>query len=176
MPYTVPAVQVVPQADDQVSFQADGAERLRWHFAPRYPRPFFFPLIGPSGRSLSRMGHPAAYDYGVMRTNWMVHLVTNWMGDDAWVWTVSAHARKFNYLGDAHFVSGVVRDLDPTTNAVTIDVTGENQRGEVTSPGTAVVLLPSREDGGPRLPDPPATTALDVLRGEVERLAQTGDE
>ena len=28
-----------------------------------------------------QLGHPAAYDYGTMRTNWMVHLVTNWMGD-----------------------------------------------------------------------------------------------
>ena len=37
-----------------------------------------------------RMGHPAAYDYGVMRTNWMAHLVTDWMGDDAWIWKVSA--------------------------------------------------------------------------------------
>ena len=49
-----------------------------------------------------RMGHPGAYDYGVMRTNWMVHLVTNWMGDDAWIWKISASVRKFNYLGDAH--------------------------------------------------------------------------
>jgi hypothetical protein len=33
MPYAVPRVQIVPQPDDQVSFQVDGQERLRWHFA-----------------------------------------------------------------------------------------------------------------------------------------------
>ncbi len=95
-----------------------------------------------------RIGHPAAYDYGVMRTNWMVHRVTNWMGDDAWIWKVSASVRRFNYLGDAHFVSGVVHDVDRATNTVTIDVAGVNQRGETTCDARMVVILPS-PDGGP---------------------------
>lgn len=73
MAYQVPRVQIVPQADDQVSFQVDGQERLRWHAAPRYPRPFFFPLVGPSGRSLTRMGHPAAPDHGHHRSFWWGH-------------------------------------------------------------------------------------------------------
>jgi hypothetical protein len=73
MPYQVPRVQVVPQPDDQVSFQVDGQEKLRWHAAPRYPRPFFFPLIGPSGRSLTRMGHPAAPDHNHHRSFWWAH-------------------------------------------------------------------------------------------------------
>ena len=73
MPYQVPTVQVVPQADDQVSFQMDGQERLRWHAGTRSPRPFFFPLLGPSGRSLTRMGHPAAPDHGHHRSLWWGH-------------------------------------------------------------------------------------------------------
>jgi acyl dehydratase len=89
-----------------------------------------------------RMGHPGAYDYGVMRTNWLMHLVTNWMGDDAFVWKTSASVRKFNYLGDAHVLSGVVRDVDRRTSAVTIDVSGVNQRGEVTCDARVVVILP----------------------------------
>ena len=100
-----------------------------------------------------RMGHPGAYDYGVMRTNWMAHLVTNWMGDDAWIWTMSASVRKFNYLGDAHVISGVVRDVDRSTGSVTIDVTGENQRGQVTCDARVGVLLPPAEGGPARIPD-----------------------
>lgn len=73
MGYRVPRVQVVPQPDDQVSFQADGRERLRWHAAPRYPRPFFFPLVGPSGRPLTRVGHPAAPDHDHHRSFWWGH-------------------------------------------------------------------------------------------------------
>ena len=100
-----------------------------------------------------RMGHPAAYDYGVMRTNWMVNLVTNWMGDDAWVWQVSGNARKFNYLGDAHFISGVVREIDPALNSVTIEVSGENQRGVVTCDARIIVLLPDAAGGHARIPE-----------------------
>jgi acyl dehydratase len=100
-----------------------------------------------------RMGHPAAYDYGVMRTNWMVHLVTNWMGDAAWIWKVSASVRKFNYLGDAHVVAGVVREVDRAASTVTIDVTGENQRGEVTCDARVVVILPAADGVPARIPD-----------------------
>jgi hypothetical protein len=73
MAYQVPRVQIVPQPDDQVSFQVDGQEKLRWHGVPRAPRPFFFPLLGPSGRSLTRIGHPAAPDHGHHRSLWWGH-------------------------------------------------------------------------------------------------------
>jgi hypothetical protein len=69
----VPRVQIVPQADDQVSFQVEGQEKLRWNFASRYPRPFFFPVIGPSGRSVTRMGHPAAPNHDHHRSFWWGH-------------------------------------------------------------------------------------------------------
>jgi hypothetical protein len=73
MPYTVPRVQIVPQTDDQLSFQVSGQERLRWNAALRYPRPCFFPLMGPTGRSVTRMGHPAAPDHGHHRSLWFGH-------------------------------------------------------------------------------------------------------
>ena len=57
-PKPVPRVQAVPQPYDQVSFQRDGLEIARFHFGSTLRRPFVFPLIGPSGRSLTRMGHP----------------------------------------------------------------------------------------------------------------------
>src|SRR4029077_18832529 len=82
-----------------------------------------------------RLGQPAPYDYGVMRSTWMCHLVTNWMGDDAWVWQVSSRVRKFNHMGDTHFVSGVVREVDVAANTVTIDTAAVNQRGETTCDG-----------------------------------------
>ncbi len=100
-----------------------------------------------------RIGHPGAYDYGVMRSNWMVHLVTNWMGDDAWVWKMTARQRKFNYLGDAHVISGVVREVDRVASTVTIDVTGVNQRGEATCDARMVVILPPPEGGPARIPE-----------------------
>jgi hypothetical protein len=57
-PKPVPKVQAVPQAHDQVSFQRDGVEIARYHFGRDGQRPYVFPVIGPSGRSLTRIGHP----------------------------------------------------------------------------------------------------------------------
>ncbi|MGB1817136.1 MAG: DUF6807 family protein, partial [Rubripirellula sp.] len=55
-----PRCQVVPLPQKQVAFVVDGQERLRWHASDDAPRPFFFPLTGPSGLPLTRMGHPGA--------------------------------------------------------------------------------------------------------------------
>jgi hypothetical protein len=57
-PKPVPAMQALPLPDAQISFQRNGAELTRYHFDPRLRRPFLYPVIGPSGRSLTRMGHP----------------------------------------------------------------------------------------------------------------------
>ena len=57
-PRPVPRMQAVPQPREEVSFQRDGEEIARFRFAQDQRRPFIFPIIGPSGRSLTRMGHP----------------------------------------------------------------------------------------------------------------------
>lgn len=54
----VPAVQVLPLPYDQASFQYLGTELTRYHFGPGLKRPFLYPVVGPAGRSLTRMGHP----------------------------------------------------------------------------------------------------------------------
>ena len=54
----LPLLQAVPQPYDQISFQRGDLEIARYHFAPTLQRPFVFPLIGPAGRPVTRMGHP----------------------------------------------------------------------------------------------------------------------
>jgi hypothetical protein len=65
-----------------VSFQIDGVEKLRWHYGNEYPRPFFFPFNGPSGVSLTRMGHPGASNHDHHRSIWFAHHDVN--GVDFW--------------------------------------------------------------------------------------------
>lgn len=57
-PKPVPRVQALPLPHHEISFQRDGVELTRFHFDPQDKRPFLYPLNGPSGRSLTRMGHP----------------------------------------------------------------------------------------------------------------------
>lgn len=97
-----------------------------------------------------KVGNPRAYDYGAMRTAWIMHYLTNWIGDDGFVWKESDETRKFNYHGDAQWVKAKVtgKRQEEARNVVDLDVWCENQRGEVTTTGRASVLLPSRT-GGP---------------------------
>lgn len=121
-------------------------------------------------------GNPASYDYGRMRETWLIHLVTDWMGDDAWLWKLDCQFRKFNYVGDTHWMHGrVTRKFvsDAGQHGVDLEIWGVNQRGDITTPGHASVLLPSREHGVVRLPDPPnnANDCEGVLQAVVERFA-----
>jgi hypothetical protein len=54
----IPRMQAIPQPHAQVSFQREGVEVVRYHSGDDGNRPFLFPVLGPSGRSLTRMGHP----------------------------------------------------------------------------------------------------------------------
>lgn len=96
MPHRFPRCQVVPLPDHQVSLQVDGQERLRWHFGPSYPRPFFYPLVGPSGSSLTRMGHPGAPDHDHHRSIWFAHHKV--MGVDFWSDRTAARIRQKSWL------------------------------------------------------------------------------
>jgi hypothetical protein len=57
-PPDFPRVQVVPQPGTQFSFQVDGREVLRYLAGPEAPKPYFFPVVGPCGRPVTRIGHP----------------------------------------------------------------------------------------------------------------------
>ena len=105
-----------------------------------------------------RSGNPTTFDYGRMRETWLIHLCTDWMGDDAWLWKLECEFRGFNYVGDTQWLSGTVLRkylAEGGRPAVDLELRAENQRGALTTPGTATVLLPSREHGPIRLPDPP---------------------
>jgi hypothetical protein len=124
-----------------------------------------------------RAGNPAIYDYGRMRETWLIHLCTDWMGDDAWLWKLDCQFRKFNYVGDTHWMRGKVSRVYVDADAgpaVELEVWGENQRGETTTPGHATILLPSREHGPVELPPIPAgaTTTQGVLNALVDRFAE----
>ena len=105
-----------------------------------------------------KVGLPLPYDYADMRMNWMAHLVTHWMGDDAWLMRLFCQMRAFNFIGDFHIMEGRVagKRIEDGHCLVDLEIKGTSQRGWVTTPGTATVILPSREHGPVVLPAPPA--------------------
>src|SRR4051812_12023527 len=57
-PLAFPKVQALPDARDRASLRIDGVDRVGYEFGPGAPRPFLFPIVGPSGAPLTRIGHP----------------------------------------------------------------------------------------------------------------------
>lgn len=96
MTYTFPRSQIVPQAGHQVSFVVDGTERLRWRFGTDYPRPCFFPFNGPSGRCLTRMGHPGAPNHDHHQSVWFAHHKV--LGIDFWANNLPPQIRQKEWL------------------------------------------------------------------------------
>jgi hypothetical protein len=154
--------------------------RLAWRTRQRIPRfyhrddlnvPDVMQRLHWDPEFARRSGNPTTHDYGRMRETWLIHLCTDWMGDDAWLWKLDCEFRRFNYVGDTQWLRGtVVRKYlaDGDRPAVDLDLMAENQRGEVTTPGHATILLPSRERGAVRLPEPPGhatdlQSALDAI-------------
>jgi hypothetical protein len=92
----IPQCQVIPMPDYQASFRIGGQERLRWHFGSHYPRPFFFPLVGPSGDWLTRMGHPGAPDHDHHRSIWFAHAKV--LGINFWEDAAAPRIRQKRWL------------------------------------------------------------------------------
>jgi hypothetical protein len=97
------------------------------------------------------VGVPGAYDYGPQHVSWLGTLLTNWIGDDAFLKRLRVECRRFNVYGDTQWCKGrVVRKyIYHHTPLVDVEIWAENQRGEVTAPGFATVILPSRD---PKIP------------------------
>jgi acyl dehydratase len=117
----------------------DVAQRLHW-----------------DSRWAQGIGNPMAYDYGVVRESWLNHYLTDWIGDDGWVYRQYDEMRKFNYIGDTQFLRGVVTGKRIEDERFYIDVMLEmtNQRDEKTTVCEATVMAPSRDYGPVLLPKP----------------------
>lgn len=92
------------------------------------------------------VGMPGGYDVGPQRISWMGQLMTNWMGDDGFLRKLSASIRRPNIFGDVSWCKARVADkrVEDGVHLVELELQVDNQLGETTARGTAVVELPSR--------------------------------
>jgi hypothetical protein len=96
MSRSLPRCRVVPLPDHQVAFEIDGIRRTSWHYGASYPRPFFFPLMGPMRKSLTRMGHPGAPNHDHHRSIWFAH--NDVQGCDFWSEQGNTRIRQLQWL------------------------------------------------------------------------------
>ena len=92
------------------------------------------------------VGMPGGYDVGPQRISWMGQLMTNWMGDDGFLRRLNVSVRRPNIFGDVSWCRAKVVDKRIVDGAhlVDLEVFVENQLGDITAKGSAVVVLPAR--------------------------------
>lgn len=94
------------------------------------------------------LGMPYGFDIGSQRVSWLAHLVTDWMGDHAWISSLDTWFLRPMFLTEVALISGRVIDKsDADASQVTITIEAKTFDGEPLSTAMAVVTLPGRDAG-----------------------------
>jgi len=94
--------------------------------------------------------HPVTDNRLVQEVFGDVHMLSHLVGA-----ANRADIRRFNTFGDVTYCKGTVsrKYVENGVRLVDVEIWAENQRGEITAPGLATVLLPSRDPGSPIVTD-----------------------
>ena len=98
------------------------------------------------------------YDIGPVRQMHICNYLTNYVGDDAWIYRMRFEFRRFNYMGDVTWITGEITDArvdERLGPLVELSLSGISQRGSENVRATATILVASRKHGPVKLPDPP---------------------
>jgi len=92
------------------------------------------------------LGMPGPYDNGPQRCGMLATVATNWMGDNGFVRKLSARLKMPVIFGDCNYFKGKIsgKRKEDGMALVDLELWGENQFGQVTIKGSAVVELPCR--------------------------------
>lgn len=95
--------------------------------------------------------------HGALKRQWLVQLMTDWMGTDGMLKKFSCRYRAIDYPrpmkttseaeeGETWWCKGKItkKYVDDGDHYIDCDIWLENGQGEVTTPGNATVILPSR--------------------------------
>ena len=99
-------------------------------------------------------GHPNVLIHGPLQGAFLVQLVTDWIGKHGTLKRISYQNRARAFLGDTITCKGKVtrKHVQEGEHRVECEVWAERQTGEVCSPGTATVILPTRGGHSPETP------------------------
>jgi acyl dehydratase len=96
------------------------------------------------------MGRSGAIGMGNLRLSYVICLLQDWAGDEADIREAEISFREFNHKGDVLTAVGTIVEklVEDGEHLVRVETDVVNQDGVGTSPGHALVALPSRADGG----------------------------
>lgn len=106
------------------------------------------PAAGHFDAEIAReIGMPGPYDQGWMRTNWLAHVVTDWMSDFGFVREFDVRLESPNLVNDLTRCEGTVAEkrVEGDEHLVELKLRCVNQREERTASGRALVRLPAKD-------------------------------
>lgn len=123
-------------------------EKLPNNYDKSYYGAAVLPSIGHQDAKVATvdLGMPGPYDNGPQRCGMMLTQVTNWMGDNGFVRQYSARLKLPVIFGDCNYFKGKVtgKRLEDGMALLDLELWGDNQFGQLTIKGSAVVELPRR--------------------------------
>ncbi len=92
-------------------------------------------------------GLPDVILHGALKNAFLGHLMTNWVGEHGTLRKLSAQYRGMDVPGTPIYAKGVVtkKYVENGENLVECDIWLENHKGEKTTPGSALVALPTKK-------------------------------
>jgi len=131
IPQIVATADVAARTSNRLPYTMPGPG-CYWHYA--------------MGESWKMRGLPAPMDEGPIRAAQPSQLMTDWIGDDGWLSKLSFQVRRPIYAGDTTTWTGKVinKYTKDGEHLVECEISAENQRGQISTKGNAVVILPSR--------------------------------
>lgn len=98
---------------------------------------------------------------GSWKQHVLIQLLTDWAGDQGWLWKIDFQFRGMNVPGDLLTAWGkiVERSERGKYGVVRLEIGLKNAKGDDGTPGGATVVLPRR--GGPAVPYPFSPKVLD---------------
>ena len=85
--------------------------------------------------------HPGIVIDGPLQGDWLSQCVLNWLGDAGDLVRFAYSNRRAAYLGETLVTGGTITTLDASARSAEIELRVTNERGEVTTPGSAAVKL-----------------------------------
>ncbi|MCL2706937.1 MAG: dehydratase [Dehalococcoidia bacterium] len=84
-------------------------------------------------------GLPNVVAHGQLVAAFLCQMLSNWQGAACRLKKLDISYREFNYLGDTITCCGRVREVSSDRRSVTVEIWAENQRGEKTVCGNALL-------------------------------------
>ena len=91
-------------------------------------------------------GHPTVIVHGALKSAWLAELVTSWIGQTGRLLELDVSYREIDFPGKTATCPGKVTGtkIEDGIGLVEIEVSMRNPEGVVTTPGRALVALPTK--------------------------------